>query len=147
MPTIPWAVLQGEQYRPINGLTVFLTDSKMLLFISINKNKNQLVISIDRLIFIPFKPLETFFNFCIDFFPFLLYNYKKCRCGGIGRHKGLKIPRSNIRTGSSPVSGTRYFSEILFCFREFFILKIFLLLSNHYKKDISSNLCRSLNSY
>ena len=28
------------------------------------------------------------------------------RCGEIGRHKGLKIPRSNIRTGSSPVSGT-----------------------------------------
>ena len=78
----------------------------MLLFISINKKKNQLVISIDRLIFIPFKPLENFFDFCIDFFPFLLYNYKKCRCGGIGRHKGLKIPRSNIRTGSSPVSGT-----------------------------------------
>ena len=29
-----------------------------------------------------------------------------CRCGGIGRHKGLKIPRSKIRTGSIPVSGT-----------------------------------------
>jgi hypothetical protein len=29
------------------------------------------------------------------------------RCGEIGRHKGLKIPRSNIRTGSSPVSGTK----------------------------------------
>ena len=29
------------------------------------------------------------------------------RCGGIGRHKGLKIPRSKIRTGSTPVSGTR----------------------------------------
>ena len=28
------------------------------------------------------------------------------RCGGIGRHKGLKIPRSKIRTGSSPVTGT-----------------------------------------
>ena len=30
-----------------------------------------------------------------------------CRYGGIGRHKGLKIPRSKIRTGSIPVSGTR----------------------------------------
>ena len=30
-----------------------------------------------------------------------------CRCGGIGRHKGLKIPRGRLRTGSSPVSGTR----------------------------------------
>ena len=29
-----------------------------------------------------------------------------CRRGGIGRHKGLKIPRSKIRTGSSPVAGT-----------------------------------------
>ena len=28
------------------------------------------------------------------------------RCGGIGRHKGLKIPRERYRTGSSPVSGT-----------------------------------------
>ena len=29
------------------------------------------------------------------------------RHGGIGRHKGLKIPRSKIRTGSIPVAGTR----------------------------------------
>ena len=29
-----------------------------------------------------------------------------CRCGGIGRHKGLKIPRRKNRTGSSPVAGT-----------------------------------------
>ena len=28
------------------------------------------------------------------------------RYGEIGRHKGLKIPRSKIRTGSSPVAGT-----------------------------------------
>ena len=28
------------------------------------------------------------------------------RCGGIGRHKGLKIPRWRQRTGSTPVSGT-----------------------------------------
>ena len=33
--------------------------------------------------------------------------YLACRCGGIGRHKGLKIPRGKTRTGSSPVSGTR----------------------------------------
>ena len=40
-----------------------------------------------------------------------------CRCGGIGRHKGLKIPRSKIRTGSIPVSGTNtkhlLFKEVL----------------------------------
>ncbi len=29
------------------------------------------------------------------------------RCGGIGRHQGLKIPCCNRRTGSSPVSGTK----------------------------------------
>ena len=29
-----------------------------------------------------------------------------CRCGGTGRHKGLKIPRRKKRTGSIPVSGT-----------------------------------------
>ena len=26
--------------------------------------------------------------------------------GGIGRHKGLKIPRRKLRAGSSPASGT-----------------------------------------
>ena len=26
--------------------------------------------------------------------------------GGIGRHKGLKIPRRQLRAGSSPASGT-----------------------------------------
>ena len=33
---------------------------------------------------------------------------KKFRClsGGIGRHKGLKIPRLKGRAGSSPASGT-----------------------------------------
>ena len=30
-----------------------------------------------------------------------------CRCGGIGRRKGLKIPRGQPRTGSSPVTGTK----------------------------------------
>ena len=28
------------------------------------------------------------------------------RCGGIGRRKGLKIPRWQHRTGSTPVTGT-----------------------------------------
>ena len=39
------------------------------------------------------------------------------RCGGIGRHKGLKIPRSKIRTGSSPVTGTKKgsFLTVFFC--------------------------------
>ena len=47
-----------------------------------------------------FVLLLTFFRFeCIIIFI-------KRRCGGIGRHKGLKIPRVNPRTGSSPVSGT-----------------------------------------
>ena len=44
-----------------------------------------------------------------------------CRCGEIGRRKGLKIPRWQQRTGSSPVSGTTkdlsgcYAGRGLFC--------------------------------
>ena len=34
----------------------------------------------------------------------ILYNR---RCGGTGRHKGLKIPRPKKRTGSIPVTGTK----------------------------------------
>ena len=30
----------------------------------------------------------------------------KCPGGGIGRHKGLKIPRQQWRAGSSPAPGT-----------------------------------------
>ncbi len=29
-----------------------------------------------------------------------------CPGGGIGRHKGLKIPRRRLRAGSSPALGT-----------------------------------------
>ena len=47
-----------------------------------------------------------------------------CRCGGIGRRKGLKIPRCNNRIGSSPISGTKnepyeyvfVFIELVFLF-------------------------------
>ena len=44
----------------------------------------------------------------LDFLSSICYTIicEICRCGGIGRHKGLKIPRSKIRTGSSPVTGT-----------------------------------------
>ena len=31
-----------------------------------------------------------------------------CPGGGIGRHKGLKIPRQQWRAGSSPAPGTNY---------------------------------------
>ena len=43
-------------------------------------------------------------------------NRKQCRCGETGRRKGLKIPRSNIRAGSNPASGTKKagFSTCLF---------------------------------
>ena len=39
----------------------------------------------------------------------LWYNIARVtrRCGGIGRRKGLKIPRWKQRTGSSPVTGTK----------------------------------------
>ena len=38
-----------------------------------------------------------------------IYEHKSyiCRCGGIGRRPGLKIPWWQHRTGSIPVSGTR----------------------------------------
>ena len=42
----------------------------------------------------------------VDIFLKTRYHICICRCGGIGRHKGLKIPRQQCRTGSSPVSGT-----------------------------------------
>ena len=34
------------------------------------------------------------------------YNDSVCPGGGIGRHKGLKIPRRQLRAGSSPALGT-----------------------------------------
>ena len=37
----------------------------------------------------------------------------KRRCGGIGRRKGLKIPRFNDRAGSSPASGTKNRQSLL----------------------------------
>ena len=37
---------------------------------------------------------------------FVLPVKQKCRCGGTGRRKGLKIPRGQLHTGSIPVSGT-----------------------------------------
>ena len=41
------------------------------------------------------------------FLHFTLNIFSACRCGGIGRRKGLKIPRWQHRTGSIPVSGTK----------------------------------------
>ena len=35
--------------------------------------------------------------------------YTLCPGGGIGRHKGLKIPRRQLRAGSSPALGTNVF--------------------------------------
>ena len=37
-----------------------------------------------------------------------------CPGGGIGRHKGLKIPRRQLRAGSSPALGTKIKYEIMF---------------------------------
>ena len=41
-----------------------------------------------------------------EFFLIKSYNIKLCPGGGIGRHKGLKIPRQQWRAGSSPAPGT-----------------------------------------
>ena len=37
-----------------------------------------------------------------------------CPGGGIGRHKGLKIPRRQLRAGSSPASGTNFKEKLWF---------------------------------
>ena len=38
----------------------------------------------------------------------IIFEQPKCRCGGIGRRPGLKIPwEFNSRTGSTPVTGTK----------------------------------------
>ncbi len=68
--------------------------------------------------FINYKKENTSFkNLILDKQSSLYYNYTLLgRCGGIGRHKGLKIPRSKIRTGSSPVSGTM--SSVLIVFEK-----------------------------
>ena len=42
----------------------------------------------------------------------MLYNcmqQRLCPGGGIGRHKGLKIPRRQLHAGSSPALGTIIF--------------------------------------
>ena len=36
----------------------------------------------------------------------VLITQTNCPGGGIGRHKGLKIPRRQLRAGSSPALGT-----------------------------------------
>ena len=36
----------------------------------------------------------------------ILIDKTNCPGGGIGRHKGLKIPRRQLRAGSSPALGT-----------------------------------------
>ena len=36
----------------------------------------------------------------------ILNTSTNCPGGGIGRHKGLKIPRRQLRAGSSPALGT-----------------------------------------
>ena len=42
-----------------------------------------------------------------SYFRYQTADSQICRRGGIGRHKGLKIPRNKPRTGSSPVAGTK----------------------------------------
>ncbi len=50
---------------------------------------------------LPAETLAVLPRICYDRFCFSI-----CRCGGTGRHKGLKIPRWQHRTSSSLVSGT-----------------------------------------
>jgi hypothetical protein len=49
-----------------------------------------------------------------------------CLGGEIGRRKGLKIPRSNIRAGSTPAQGTTHrIEELTLRVSSFFLLSIF----------------------
>ena len=41
----------------------------------------------------------------------ILIEQTNCPGGGIGRHKGLKIPRRQLRAGSSPALGTITFNH------------------------------------
>ena len=42
----------------------------------------------------------------------ILIEQTNCPGGGIGRHKGLKIPRRQLRAGSSPALGTITFNYL-----------------------------------
>ena len=43
-----------------------------------------------------------------DFYLWFIIYPPTCPGGGIGRHKGLKIPRQQWHAGSSPAPGTIY---------------------------------------
>ena len=62
-----------------------------------------------------------------------------CRSGGIGRRKGLKIPRRQRRAGSSPAFGTQYAMD-----EEHFITK---LEKRKKKKSLTRRLKRRLNRF
>ena len=76
-------------------------------------------------------------------------NHKICRNGGIGRRKGLKIPRWKHRIGSTPIFGTKTLSrnhaESVFCFRitcRLFVFNLSLLIKQ--VKNVSYIKCRLL---
>ena len=46
-----------------------------------------------------------------------------CPGGGIGRHKGLKIPRQQYRAGSSPAPGTKFLVQQKMILTKKFIVK------------------------
>ena len=43
----------------------------------------------------------------VTYYVQINYNRVMRPGGGIGRHKGLKIPRRKLRAGSSPAPGTK----------------------------------------
>ena len=57
------------------------------------------------------KEKEFHLSLVLNFFKIskaskVLIKQTNCPGGGIGRHKGLKIPRRQLRAGSSPALGT-----------------------------------------
>ena len=60
------------------------------------------------------KEKEFHLSLVLNFFKIskasnVLIEQTNCPGGGIGRHKGLKIPRRQLRAGSSPALGTILF--------------------------------------
>ena len=62
------------------------------------------------------KEKEFHLSLVLNFFKIskvinVLIEQTNCPGGGIGRHKGLKIPRRQLRAGSSPALGTIIFNK------------------------------------
>ena len=97
---------------------------------------------------LPFLPLVhraflkyLFLDFSLDIRRYLwYYNWVICRCGGIGRRAGLKIPWWQHRVGSTPTIGTTSLVSSN-------VYKVFLLFrQNVFKQNSPAKLYRLLHT-